>query len=259
MISASFLRPFSRVSVPVKMLANRFPRFNAAMWNMQYRLGMWNGIDSATGAQVIALLEKYTVKPNILDLGCGKSTNLHLDRDKYCHYHGVDISLNSIRAAREHACPNASFEVADILRYDTNERYDAILLREVLYYLPKHRIADFLRRITRFLELDGKILIQFWDKSACREYVEMVLASGLRVLEEQIRDSSNSSESTVIVLQGLASIHRPKWRRPKWGAAADAVSVQSAKTCSTIAWSRCCPSAWSSNGERVNTAWWRQR
>ena len=34
----------------------------------------------------------------------------------------------------------------------------------------------------------------------------------------------------------------------------------SAKTCSTTAWSRCCPSAWiSSNGEPVNTAWYRQR
>src|SRR6516225_1258803 len=32
----------------------------------------------------------------------------------------------------------------------------------------------------------------------------------------------------------------------------------SAKTCSTMAWSRCCPSAWtSSNGESVNTAWYR--
>ena len=30
-------------------------------------------------------------------------------------------------------------------------------------------------------------------------------------------------------------------------------------TCSTMAWSRCCPSAWtSSNGESVNTAWCRQ-
>jgi hypothetical protein len=33
-------------------------------------------------------------------------------------------------------------------------------------------------------------------------------------------------------------------------------SVQSAKTCSVIAWSRCWASAWaSSNGELVNTAW----
>ena len=33
-------------------------------------------------------------------------------------------------------------------------------------------------------------------------------------------------------------------------------SVQSAKTCSMTAWSRCCSSAWSvANGESVNTAW----
>ena len=44
------LRPFSRMAAPVKMLTNQFPSFNAAIWNMQYRLGMWNGIDSATGA-----------------------------------------------------------------------------------------------------------------------------------------------------------------------------------------------------------------
>jgi hypothetical protein len=35
--------------------------------------------------------------------------------------------------------------------------------------------------------------------------------------------------------------------------------VTSAKTCSTTAWSRCCPSAWTrSNGESVNTACQRQ-
>jgi hypothetical protein len=35
-------------------------------------------------------------------------------------------------------------------------------------------------------------------------------------------------------------------------------SCQTARTCSTIAWSRCYSSAWtSSNGESVNTAWQR--
>ena len=40
------------------------------------------------------------------------------------------------------------------------------------------------------------------------------------------------------------------------GRCASGPSVQSAKTCSTIAWSRCCSSAWiSSNGESVKIAW----
>jgi len=43
---------------------------------------------------------------------------------------------------------------------------------------------------------------------------------------------------------------------PRYGRWASGPSVQSAKTCSTMAWPRCWPSAWiSSNGESVNTAW----
>jgi hypothetical protein len=34
--------------------------------------------------------------------------------------------------------------------------------------------------------------------------------------------------------------------------------VTSAKTCSTMAWPRCWPSAWKTNGESVKTAWYRQ-
>ena len=44
------------------------------------------------------------------------------------------------------------------------------------------------------------------------------------------------------------------------GMCASGPPVTSAKTCSTMAWSRCWPSAWiSSNGESENTAWYRHR
>jgi 2-polyprenyl-3-methyl-5-hydroxy-6-metoxy-1,4-benzoquinol methylase len=200
MISAGLLKPFSWVTVPAKKLSNRFPGFNAAMWNIQYRLGMWDGIDATTGTQMIAVLDRHTAKPRILDLGCGKSINLPLITGNYRRYHGVDISASSIQAARKHARPNSTFEVADILRYETGEQYDAILLREVLYYLPKQKIAEFLRRITAFLEQDGKIFIQFWDESACVEYINMVRNSGFRVLEEQVQEGAGP-KGTMIVLQ----------------------------------------------------------
>jgi cyclopropane fatty-acyl-phospholipid synthase-like methyltransferase len=200
MVSARFLRPFSSMAAPVKVLMNRFPGLNAAVWNAQYRLGMWNGLDSGSSAQVMALLEKYTAKPSIIDLGCGKGVNLDLTPDNYRSYHGVDISANSIQAAREQARPNATFEAADVLTYETAERYDAILLREVLYYFPKQRITEFLRRIAGILEPDGKIFIQFWDKSACAEYIDIVLNSGFPVLEEHVEGGSGP-RGTVLVLQ----------------------------------------------------------
>jgi 2-polyprenyl-3-methyl-5-hydroxy-6-metoxy-1,4-benzoquinol methylase len=200
-MGTSLAKPLSKMTVPAKILMNKFPGLNAAVWDVQYRLGMWDRIDSASGARMIASLEKYTNGPAILDLGCGKGVNLHLAVSKYRRYHGVDISPHSIRTARKHARPNASFEAADILRYQTSERYDAILLREVLYYLPEQSIAEFLRRITGFLEPDGKILIQFWDKSACALYIDKVLNSGLEVLEEDTDKSDNGPKMTIIVLQ----------------------------------------------------------
>jgi len=191
----------AKITAPVKMLVNRFPALNAAIWDLQYRLGMWDDLDTATGAQVVTLLEKYTAKPDILDLGCGKGINLHLTANRYHHYHGVDISNSSIQSARKHARPNTSFEVADILRYESAERYDAILLREVLYYIPMQQITEFLRRTAGFLKPDGKIFIQLWDKNSCTEYIDIIANVGFRVLEEQVAKRDNAPESTVIVLQ----------------------------------------------------------
>jgi 2-polyprenyl-3-methyl-5-hydroxy-6-metoxy-1,4-benzoquinol methylase len=186
---------------PVNSLRLRFPSFNAAIWDMQYRLRMWNYLDSGTSGDLMNLLETYTANPRILDLGCGTSINLQLTAGKYGYYHGVDISMKAIRAARRHARANASFEVADVLEYQTAERYDAILLRDVLSCLPKQEITGFLRRIAGFLNPDGKIFIRTWDKNACAEIIRMVLNSGFPVLEEEVGRANGGPESSIIVLQ----------------------------------------------------------
>lgn len=194
---------FGRITgvAPVNVLRFRFPRFNAAIWDMQYRLRMWNYLDSGTSEDLISLLEKYTANPRILDLGCGSSINLQLTAGRYRYYHGVDISMNAIQAARKHARPNASFEVADVLAYQTAERYDVILLRDVLSCLRQQEITGFLWRIAGFLNRDGKIFIRTWDRKACAEIIHIVLNSGLRVLEEQVGRANGGPESSIIVLQ----------------------------------------------------------
>jgi 2-polyprenyl-3-methyl-5-hydroxy-6-metoxy-1,4-benzoquinol methylase len=189
---------------PVNALRIRLPRFNAAIWDIQYRLRMWNYLDAGTSEDLIHLLETYTASPRILDLGCGTSVNLQLPAGGYRHYHGVDISANAIQTARKHARANASFEVADVLGYQTAERYDAILLRDVLSCLPQQELAEFLRRIGGFLNPDGKIFIRTWDKSACAEVIRIIFDSGFRVLEEQVARAKGAPESSLIVLQGVS-------------------------------------------------------
>jgi hypothetical protein len=47
--------------------------------------------------------------------------------------------------------PHATYETADILTYAPQDTYDAILLREVIYYLPLGQVSDFLVRLSGFL------------------------------------------------------------------------------------------------------------
>jgi SAM-dependent methyltransferase len=213
MVSTSSLQPFSRLAVPVKALMRRSPRLNAIVWNAQYRLGMWNYMDSEDGTQVLMLVERYFKRPSILDLGCGTSANLRLIAGKYQHYHGVDISPNAIEHARALRRPNTSFEVADILTYETNEMYDAILLREVIYYIPAQKVTKFLWRIAGLLSPEGKIIIKIWNTNSFAEFVNVIRNSGLRVLEEQATRLNEGPEGIFIVL-GMSEPKPGLWRIP---------------------------------------------
>jgi SAM-dependent methyltransferase len=184
--SAPPRRRLSRLAAPVKALVRSSPRLNGVMWSAQYRLGKWNYLDALAdgGAQVLTLVEEYAPNARILDLGCGTSANLPLTPGRYRHYHGVDISVTAIERARALGRPDTSFETGDILTYDTDERYDGIILREVLYYLAVDKVAGLVRRLAGLLQPGGKIFVQFYV-NAPPEFADVVRNSGLPVLEER--------------------------------------------------------------------------
>ena len=152
------------VAAPVKLLTRTSPRLNAASWDAQYQLGLWDRLDQglAGGGEILRLVAERVPQPRILDLGCGTTANLPLEPGKYQHYHGVDISAKAIERARALRRPRVTLETADILGYQPREPYDAILLREVVYYLPAGRIGGLLRRLSGSLTPEGVILVQVW-------------------------------------------------------------------------------------------------
>lgn len=209
MFSAESLRPPKWVVAPLKVLTRRFPKLNAAVWSAQYRLGMWKYLDDevSTGSEILALVAEYAPNPTILDLGCGTSANLPLIPGRYRRYHGVDVSATAVREGEALERPNSSFEVADILTYRTSERYDAILLREVLYYFPPEQIAGLLRRLAGFLDGDGRIFIQMFESAG---YDQIVRTSGLPVLTFRTETSEDGSPgAALIVLAGADSGQPP--------------------------------------------------
>ena len=186
-----------------------FPRLNAAAWNAQYRLGVWNYLDApGAGAEMLQFVERYSSHAKILDLGCGTSASVPLVPGRYRHYHGVDISATAIRQARRLKRPDTSFEVADIFTYEPDEHYDAILLREVLYYFSADEAVELLRRLARFLSADGKIFVQVWRggtsvHSTPAQFADLVRDCGLMVVEERDRRAPDGTADGFLMVLGL--------------------------------------------------------
>lgn len=199
MVSAESLRFLSWLADPIKTAVRPFPRLNAVMWNTQYRLGMWDYLDAAaSGRQAVRLVEEYAPHAKILDLGCGTSASLPLSQASYRRYHGVDISATAVKRGLALGRPNTSFEVADILTYEPSEKYDVIILREVLYYLRPDQIPALLRRMAGHLEPEGMILVSLWAAYANSEVADAVRGCGLPIRLE--RHWEPDSRGTFIVL-----------------------------------------------------------
>lgn len=173
---------------PLEIFVRGNPRLNSMLWDVSYSLGVWRRLDRTDGPALPALAELIPSDARILDLGCGTSKNVPLEHSRYGHYHGVDISRQAIARARALNRPNTSFEVADILTYHTDDRYDAIFLREVLYYFPVGTVADLLRRCAGMLRPGGIIFVQLYDVvgEAGRGIVASLHTSGL-VIENELR------------------------------------------------------------------------
>ncbi len=202
MVSALTLRPLRLLATPVKIFTRTFPRINAASWNLQYKLGLWDYLDSeAAGSELYRIVQKYTCSPSILDLGCGTSANLPLIPGAYHHYHGVDISREAIKRARTLGRPDTSYETADILHYEPQESYDVILLSEVLNYLSATKITGFLRRLSAFLTPDGVIIIQVWDGAENHRLITTAIKdSGLVMAKERTPAIDVDNPRTLFIL-----------------------------------------------------------
>jgi hypothetical protein len=58
-----------------------------------------------------------------------------------------------------------------------------------------------LHRITGFLAENGKVFVQFWDKDACAEYIDIVLNAGFRLVDEHVNQRDDGPQSVIVVLE----------------------------------------------------------
>ena len=184
---------------PLNTLVRPRPKLNRLVWDAQYAVGMWKYLDCAKdGDSSLSTIERHIEDATILDLGCGTTANLPLTPGRFRHYHGVDISRKAIARARALSRPHTSFEVADILTYQSSQRYDAILLREVLYYFPLEQVPPLLLRLSHMLEPGGRIVVSIFDVAgpSGQTLVDAMLGCGLSLVERVTEEST-----TIFVLR----------------------------------------------------------
>lgn len=142
-------------------------------------------------------------KSKILEVGCGygRYTQLITQTLKYENTVGVDISEEQIEYARSNYKLTNVFR-ADALEYltSTNEKYDLIILMDVLEHLELDYAIRLLRKINESLAPRGKLIIQ--------------VPNGLSPLKPifygdvtHVRPFSVSSMSQILRMSGFSSFH----------------------------------------------------
>jgi SAM-dependent methyltransferase len=131
-----------------------------ALWDREYRAGRWDYLlaPREQGRLAVTACYVHLFGPGaLLDVGCGAAgLYRHLDPRRVSAYTGVDLSAVALEQARrevippprEAAIPAELVEAsAESFTPPKGRRYDAIVLAEVLYFVP-----DALAEIARYGE-----------------------------------------------------------------------------------------------------------
>jgi SAM-dependent methyltransferase len=171
-----------------------------AIWDEEFSSGQWDFLENTTDDEIYHYLEKYSNNGSILDLGCGSgNTGNEMDVSRYDRYTGVDISEHANQRALERSVNNRRGEkneyvCADISQYTPEGKYNIILFRESIFYIPKFRIRNVLDRYSSYLKESGVFIVRMTDR---KKYASIV-----RLIERnyQVVDSSPTDDADIILV-----------------------------------------------------------
>lgn len=120
----------------------------------------------------------------VLDLGCGRGILLSLlveDGDGEAEHHGIDRSQYALAAARAALPPSVRLAAGD-LRTTALPSSAAVVILDVLHYLPASTQEELLRRVVAALTPDGLLLLREADADAGRGFQAVRWSERLRSL-----------------------------------------------------------------------------
>lgn len=174
------------------------------LWNIEFSQGRWACLDSTPGDCVYQHLEQHTNGGSILDLGCGSgNTGNELDPAAYRRYVGVDISDVAINKARIRSRENRraetnSYVQADIFDYVPTRKFDVILFRDSIYYIPHGKVPRLLDRYSNYLNEGGVFVVRMLNANGKYMTLLDTIDNNFQVVD---RHMSDDPKAIVIVFR----------------------------------------------------------
>jgi 2-polyprenyl-3-methyl-5-hydroxy-6-metoxy-1,4-benzoquinol methylase len=166
----------------------------ARLWDSEFASGQWMRLDHTMEDPIYGYLEHYAAGGDILDLGCGSgNTGNELDGSKYTNYTGTDISAVAVRKAQMRSRQNGrggrnEYICACIESFVPSKKYDVILFRESIFYIPRVRIRSVLDGYINYLTPDGAFIVRMCDREKYKTIVKLI-DEHYRVVDRHLADS----------------------------------------------------------------------
>jgi SAM-dependent methyltransferase len=170
------------------------------VWDTEYKSGKWD-VESAQLADadpIYGFLNRCGVDARILDLGCGGGVTALEMTSQYREYVGVDVSDVAVGSATRAAsldperAGRTSFCVGDIADFVPSGKFDVILFRESIYYLPSHQMKKALNHYSSFLSENGVFIVRLCNRHKYTSIIEL-LEKNLHIHEKYTPEDSKTA------------------------------------------------------------------
>ncbi|MFH1678187.1 MAG: class I SAM-dependent methyltransferase [Candidatus Omnitrophota bacterium] len=112
---------------------------------------------------------------NVLDIGCGRGELIYYCAKKGANAFGIDYSKAAVEITQEtlRKLPAelqrlAKAEIADVVTYNFNEKYDIVFMADILEHMYDWQIESAFRKIKEILNDNGRLIIStpnyYYDK-----------------------------------------------------------------------------------------------
>lgn len=162
------------------------------------------------------------LKPNmcVLDIGCGTGYPIssYLSSQGF-QVTGIDISEEMIKQAKQLGLPNANFLVENILNFNSEEKYDAIIAFDSIWHVEHDKQEEVYRIISSLIapggvflfthgKKDGEFISTWWGESFYHSALdlekvhELLKRNGFEILysiEDYVEETTGDRELLIVV------------------------------------------------------------